>query len=1115
VNGLLEGLRAVRRALAWRRGASVCAGATALLAGAWGASAFLAWGGAFGVVRWLPAALWVVGAASVVVAARTAARAARAAGVGSTRETATLVERELGLRRGILVGLVDTSGGAPVGTSEALLALQRRMVGDRLPAPAPALWAPVAWRLERRRLRRRGAGLAVGLGVAVAGFLVAGDAAGALASPLRAVRAGLRGAVELRVSAPRVRRGGAVTVAVRSPGAARVGLYWREPGESWRAVSLPADRMGGAAYRLADLRASVHLFATAAGATSDTVTVEVVQPAVLTDFAVEARYPDYLAREEETLPSDAGPLSLPVGTVLSLRGAASAPLGDAALTAGDARVPLEVRGTAVTGRLVVRGTARWQVGLRDRAGQELVGPLPVLDVRAVVDSAPAVAIAVPGADTTAPLDLRLPVVVNARDDHALDRVEIVSWRVSRTGLVGPRTADTLAGAAGFDRVVLSALLDLTARGLFPGDTLRYLARAVDRAPVPHVGVSREYALRLRSSAELRDAVRASADTLARDAGALASDQAALARRTEDLAAQRQRAERAIPGARPGDAAAAGEPGPGQLPFAQAQDAAQLREEQEQLLERARELRRQLGDVARAAADAGLNDPSFQEQLRDLDDLLRQAITPQLAQHLEELRRALERLDPEAVRQALTRLAESQRDLRAQLERSRELFERAALEGALQTAALNAEALQRAEERWAGQAPGRRDSTAAAMEQHGLRRDLDSLAGSLRELGARLEQRGDTAGGAGALFARNQDRAADAAGAMDAAAQAMSGGQRTEASAAGRRAADALRPMAEELRSQQQRLSAGWRTEVMQSLQDATNETVTLASEQQRLARELREGSVGASEARGRQGALQQGVGQVVRRLAGAAGENALVSPQLGADLGRAQRQMEQARQALDGLRPSPDAAATEAEAAVRSLSAAALQMVRNREAIAGSQSGSGLAEALRQMAALADQQGSLADQAGGLLPMLGAGDAVMLQLRALAARQRAIAEQLERLGGAGLPGHPEQLAPEARDLAGRLEQGRLDRATLERQQRLFHRMLDAGRTLRNEDDEEDPQRRSVTAREGAVSLPTGPRPREAGVRYPLPSWNALKGLSPGERAMVVDYFRRLNAPAPR
>jgi hypothetical protein len=1116
VSELLAGLAAVRRALARRRAALVLLGTAAALAAAWGTGAFLAWAGLFRVVRWAPAALWLAGVGALAVAMRAAWRAAALAQVASVRDAAALVEGELGLRRGSLVGLVDTRDGAPAGTSDALVAEHARLVAARLPEGALARWAPGAWRRGGLAMRRLGVALAAALVLATAGFLAAGDAALVLASPLRALRAGLGSAVEIAVSATRVRRGGGVLVTVRSPGAVRAALHLREPGEPWRPVALDADAEGRASYRLGGLTATVHLFATAGGAASDTLTVEVVQPAVLTGFGVTATYPAYLAREEETLPADAGPLVLPVGTVLALRGSASAPLARAALVAGSERVALRVRGTLVEGRLVVRGSAAWHLALEDAAGQAVPEPLPTLDLRAVPDSAPVVTVAVPGADTTAPLDLRQALVVDARDDHALGHVAVVSWRVSASGLRGEPVVDTLPGAAGFENVVLSTVLDLNARGLFPGDTLRYLVRAADRAPVPHVGTSREYALRLRSSAELRDAVRADADTLARAAGTLAGDQTALARRTEDLAAQRQRAaEGARPGAT-GDAAAPQPPGggTGPLPFEQAQEAARIREEQARLLQRADSLRGELTRLARAAADAGLNDPAWQQQLKDLDDLLRQAITPEMAQSLEALRRALERLDPEAVRQALARLAASQRDLREQLERSRELFERAALEGSVQAAAANAEELQRNEERWARQAPARRDSGVAAQEQSGMRRDLDSLASELRDLARRLAARRDSA--STALFGRQQERTQTAGGAMDAAQRQMQRGDRTAAAERGNQASETLRPMARELRDQQQRMAASWRAEVLRLLQDAVSETVTLAAEQQRLAREVREGSAGPAEARGREGALQQGVGQVVRRLSQAAGENALVSPRLGASLGRAQRQMEEARQSLEGQHPTPDAAAEQGDEAARSLSAAAMEMVRNSGAVAGSQSGSGLAEALRQMAGLAQQQGALTDQAGGFLPLLGAGgDAVLMQLRALAARQRAIADQLERLGGSGLPGHPERLAPEARDLADRLEQGRLDRATMERQQRLFHRMLDAGRTLRNDDDEQEPERRSRTAQEGPVSVPAGALPREGGLRYPLPAWDALRQLSPGERAMVLDYFRRLNAPAPR
>jgi hypothetical protein len=254
------------------------------------------------------------------------------------------------------------------------------------------------------------------------------------------------------------------------------------------------------------------------------------------------------------------------------------------------------------------------------------------------------------------------------------------------------------------------------------------------------------------------------------------------------------------------------------------------------------------------------------------------------------------------------------------------------------------------------------------------------------------------------------------------------------------------------------------------------------------------------------------VDQVARRLEEASGRNALVSPRLGAVLGVARQQIEQSRRALDPARADPAAAAARAQDAAQALSSAAFQIMRTSDDVAGAKSGSGFAEALKRMAELASRQGALNGQLNGLLPMLGPGsfsEAVMQQLREIAARQRALANELERLGGRGLQGSPQDLAEEARRLADRLEQGQLDRRTMERQQQLFRHMLDAGRSLQS--DETEAERKSETAREHVISVPAGSVPREPGLKYPVPTWDQLKALSPAERAMVLDYFRRINA----
>jgi hypothetical protein len=108
------------------------------------------------------------------------------------------------------------------------------------------------------------------------------------------------------------------------------------------------------------------------------------------------------------------------------------------------------------------------------------------------------------------------------------------------------------------------------------------------------------------------------------------------------------------------------------------------------------------------------------------------------------------------------------------------------------------------------------------------------------------------------------------------------------------------------------------------------------------------------------------------------------------------------------------------------------------------------------------------------------------------------------------------MGDEAKELAKRLEAGRLDRQMVERQERLFRRMLDAGRTLQGREEDERKERQSTVATDDSVHLPPALRARlqgEDGLR--VPTWDELQQLSPEERRLVVDYFRRLSEPGAR
>ncbi|HET7198633.1 MAG TPA: hypothetical protein VFI86_08205 [Burkholderiales bacterium] len=901
-----------------------------------------------------------------------------------------------------------------------------------------------------------------------------------------------------------VRRGDSVTVTVEVPAATRATLWTRGPGEAWRPAPVALDAGGRAIRRIGPIDADLFLRASSGTRRSVERRVVVALPALIAGLELTARYPAYLGRPDEPLVPGRDTVPIPEGTVILTRGAASVPLRAAAWTHGTLRAPLPVEGAAFTGRLAPAASGAWRLELGTADGAPLEGDPPALHLIVVSDSAPVVAVPVPGRDTVLPLSLRQPLVVDARDDHGLSRLEVLSWRVSQTGKVGAVVRDTLGIAGAGERAIVQSEVDAERRGLLPGDTLRLRVEAWDNAPRPHVGRSPEIALRLPSLEELRAATRAATRDVAAAADSLVEAEGELGARTGDLAQQRSRD--AGGQRRPGDG---GRDGP--LPFQATERAQAVAREQEALQARVQELSRAVEEIARAAQAAGLGDTAFQARLREVQELLQRAVTPEIAARLRELQDALARLDPEAMRRALERLAEAQQQLKAELERSQELFRRAAVEGALASLAADAEDLQHRQAEWNRDGASRPDGAGAATERT-LADRADSLARGIDRV---AQDVGASSPGATPLAPPRQ-AARSARSAMERAAQAAGQGQTPSATQAGEEAERELASVPGALRGQRDSLARQWRGETLAALDRALSETAELAQREQRVADALHRGEAGAAT-RAQQASVEEGSDAVARQVREAAGKHALVSPQLDAALGYAKRQMEAARRQLEEADPNASEAAALADESVDALNTTALALARSRSQVAGAQSGSGFAEAVEQLARLAREQQGLNGQAQGLLPMMGAGgDAVLQQLRSLAARQRALAEQLERVQAGGASAAAGALAEEAKELARQLESGRLDQQTVERQQRLYHRLLDAGRTLSNDEPDEQHERVSRAATGDSVHIPDVLKPGAtgAGPRLRYPTWEELQGLTPEQRRLVLEYFRRVNAPQP-
>ena len=404
-----------------------------------------------------------------------------------------------------------------------------------------------------------------------------------------------------------------------------------------------------------------------------------------------------------------------------------------------------------------------------------------------------------------------------------------------------------------------------------------------------------------------------------------------------------------------------------------------------------------------------------------------------------------------------------------------------------------------------------DSALAGREEE-LAASTDSLAAQLEQLAEALER----AESQGEQTQQSAQSAARASGQMQQAASQAQQGQRGEARQSGEAAEQSLQPLAEQLRQQRDELRESWRQEVIAAMDRALVETARLAEQQQEVMQRVNRGESGP-DVRGAQAAARAGVDRILEQLQGAAGKNALVSPQLGTALGFAKLRMSEAIDQLQRANPNTRQAGELAGEALDGLNAVAYSLLRSRAEVAGAQSGSGLSEAMERLAELAEQQGQLNSEASGMLPLMPNPDQQLLQaLQALAQQQQSLADQMDRLQAEGDLSGIDELAEEARELAQELEAARLDRETVERQEQLFRRLLDAGRTLRSDEEEDERKERvSETADPRNVQLPASlDQLPTATPRFPYPTWEQLRSLTPDERRLILDYFRRLNRGRP-
>jgi hypothetical protein len=1140
-----------RRGLAHLTGTTVMAAIVAAVAIAIAGGIF--W---LGGARWLelprvvPFAFWILVIGVVTLGYRKGRTIVQQG--SRLSDVALAVEEERALRTGSLRGILEVAHSGALG----------RLGAEKMAERLSSLGAPVlAPRARKRALTRAVVGTAVatvGVFGVVSGASAAPDGWAALLHPVRAWNGTLLDGVSLDGVPTSVLRGERATLTVRAPGRRTVELAQRRTGGPWLRSTLVV-RNGVSTVRLDPLDANVVLYATDGRATSDTVTIGVVERPFIGGVTIHASFPAYLDRRDETIPLGE-PARVPRGTMLQLDGQSSTELREITLAREGEAVRLVASGRRFSGRLVASTSGRYAWSAVGAAGP--IADVPTaIELEVLPDSAPRVEILAPGRDTTATAADTLNLSILATDDHGIGGVLVRSWIVTARGETRGAVTRPIAAPG---EAQWSGETPVSMSGLTPGDAMHLVAVAADRSPWKQLGESRELVIRLPSLSEQRDAVRAAADSAVSNATATANAQKQLQQRTADAAKARQ----------PQKA------GQNTMSYEAAEQAKQFAKEQRQLADRMQQMQKAARQLEQQLKQTGALDSALQERLREAQKLLRDALTPELQEQLRKLEQASNKLSQEDARKAMQDLSEQQKKLREQLEKSVEMLKRAAIEGQMQTLKDEAKDMAKKQRDLVDslrKADTDQERSEAQRQAKDLANKAKELSDDVRELQQRLKN--EKAESGAERTAEANQKIQESAEQMEQAARAQAGeksqvqkdageqkqggekqagekqagekqggekqggekqgqqgqaqkggqpseksqqqggkegqGQGKSAEDAARQAADAMEEAASQLTKAREQQVSEWKKELTGELDRSIQEMLQLAREQDQLEQQARKGAA-AEELRSQQSALQQGVEKAGQRLQDAGKKSSLLSQRSMRMTTDARRKVEDATRQTQAAQTGQQMASAMREAS-EALNQAAASLVRDRERTQDANSATGFAEMLKQLQQMSQQQSTLNSAVQDLIPRPGSqlDQQGQAQARQLAKQQRDVASQLDDAADRDDSGKAEQMAKEARQIAQALELSQLDPAVLERQQRLFRKMLDAGKLL-EEDQREDTGKREAKAWTGSdvFTPPNAAASGRAAIRFQPPAWNELRGLTPEERRLVLEYFKKINAERP-
>ncbi|MDD8017720.1 MAG: hypothetical protein PHP42_05050 [Bacteroidota bacterium] len=822
-------------------------------------------------------------------------------------------------------------------------------------------------------------------------------------------------------------------------------------------VVLHSDSTGMFSYAFSSIKNSLTYSLQSENVKSKEYSISVTDRPFIRSLRVVLMPPAYTKLSRQMLDENIGDVLVLAGTRIDWKIIANKELKKLSVVFKDGRdIALTQHGEVYEGSFIARTPLSYYFELEDTKG---ITNSNIIEykINIIPDQYPTVEVIAPGRNIDVTQAMQLPMEFKIGDDFGIREMHL-AFRLVQSKYEKPEKnygviipVDSLKSpnqVVGYD-------WDMSVLGLVPEDVVEYYAEVFDNDNIngPKSARSQTFLVRLPSLEEVFADAEQTHDEAIKNVESSLKNAEELKKDVEELSNDMKRNQ--------------------QMDWQKQKKAEEIAKKYEDLQKKMENVNKQVDEMTQTLQRNNVLSPETLEKYAELQKMMQELNSPEFQQALKRMQQAMQNVSPDQLREAMQQVQFSEEQFRTSIERTMNLLKRIHVEQKVDELVKRSKELQKQQDDVAKASEQMKQNdpqqaSELAQKQDEISKQLGEMKKSMNELHSKMEE-----------FPKEMpldklDEAQRAANdremndAMKKSSQNLRSMQMEQAMTAQQQIQSGMKEMSNQISEMQEQMLNNQMQQTMNTLRKSMQDMLQLSQKQEQLknqSRNLDPNSQQFRDAAEQQQNVQSDLQTVANGLGELSQKSFVVTPEMGKQIGKAMGQMQQAMSAIEQRNAS--ATSSSQGEAMSSLNKAAT-LVQNAMQTLQQQGGQGGGGLMQQLRSMAMQQQNINMQTQQMGQQQGMSQQQMQEMGRLARQQEAVKKSLDQLQreAEGSPernrimGDLKKISDEMKEVVEQLQQNDASPSTIQQQERILSRLLQAQRSTRERDFE---QRRKATA----------------------------------------------------